>query len=137
MSRSHLTTLFKGVGVGYLPHESKSQSNLLPETQQDSAMASPVRCRPLPYTTSKEQRSTETLQSMIVASTECLPVIQNSHDELSISRETHLDDVPVSSSSRENDLHEARSLTLWLNSLLAKISDNSSTISRADESRLP
>lgn len=70
-----------------------------------------MRCRPLPYTSSNEKRSTETLKQVPISSTENISSkSKDSSEQLIINK----------SSKTENDQSQAK----WLGSLLSKMSDN-------------
>jgi hypothetical protein len=93
--------------------------------------ASLIRCRAIPYTSSNEKRSTETLKQVFISSTEHIPETIKDLTEQSITNLSIPNLVTNKSSKTDNELYDGQSQIKWLDSLLAKISDNvSSTSSR-------
>jgi hypothetical protein len=86
-----------------------------------------IRCRPIPYTSSNEKRSTETLKQVLIYSTEHLPLNTKVLDEQLIEKKRDLNHVSEISLKTESKLHNDQSEIKWLNSLLSKLSDNVSS----------
>ncbi len=96
-------------------------------TSEYQETGSLIRCRPIPYTSSHEKRSTETLKQVPIDSTEHIaPKNKNLDEELIENKNDHNYVVDISSKT-ENNLHDDQSQIKWLDSLLSKISDNVST----------
>ncbi len=93
-------------------------------TSEYQETAGLIRCRPIPYTSSNEKRSTETLKKVLISSTEHIPSKTKELDEQLNAKQSdpnHVSDIP---SKTENKLHNDQSQIKWLDSLLSKISDN-------------
>jgi hypothetical protein len=97
------------------------QQNTTSEYQETASL---IRCRPIPYTSSNEQRSTETLKQVLICSTEHISLKSKDLNEQSIPSESDLHYVPDIPSKTESDSHNDQSQTKWLDSLLSKMSDN-------------
>ncbi|CAF0796021.1 unnamed protein product [Rotaria sordida] len=103
----------------------KHQVNIL----EYSKIASPIRCRPIPYTVSNEMRSTESLRQEFICSTEHISLTTKELNEQLITNKNDLNyrsDIPL---KIESELYDDQSQKQWLDSLLSKISDNISRTS--------
>ncbi|CAF3535060.1 unnamed protein product [Rotaria sordida] len=103
----------------------KHQVNIL----EYSKIASPIRCRPIPYTVSNEMRSTESLRQEFICSTEHISLTTKELNEQQITNKNDLNyrsDIPL---KIESELYDDQSQRQWLDSLLSKISDNISRTS--------
>jgi len=83
-----------------------------------------IRCRPLPYTSSNEKRSTETLKQVLICSTEHISPKSREPSKQFIESKNDLDYVPDKSLKTEHDLPNDQSQIKWLDSLFSKMSDN-------------
>ena len=93
-------------------------------TSEYQAIGSIIRCRPIPYTSSNEKRSTETLKQVLISSTEHISSKTKELDEQLIAKKSDPNHVSDLISKPENKLHNDQSQRKWLDSLLSKISDN-------------
>lgn len=103
----------------------QQQQQVITSDYQETA--SPIRCRPIPYTSSNEKRSTETLKQVLIDSSEHSSLKNQDLDEGLIANRNDLNYISDISSKTQNDLHDDQSQNKWLDSLLSKISDNVNT----------
>jgi hypothetical protein len=93
-------------------------------TSEYQEIARPIRCRPLPCTSSNEKRSTETLKQVLICSTEHISPTSKESSEQLIESKNDLNNVSDKSLKTENDLPNDQSPIKWLDSLFSKMSDN-------------
>ncbi len=91
--------------------------------------ASLMRCRPIPYTSSDEKRSTATLEQIHICSTEHIPLKSKDPDEQLISSESDLKNTLDKPLKTRSDSYNNQSQIEWLDSLLSKMSNNVSSTS--------
>ncbi len=92
-------------------------------------IVNPMRCRPIPYTSSNEKGSTATLEELLVCSTEHVSLKYQDLDEQLISNENDVKYASNKSLKTESNSYSNQSQIAWLDSLLSKMSNNISTTS--------
>ena len=100
-------------------------------TSEYQEAAGLIRCRAIPYTSSNEKGSTETLKQVLISSTEHISQTIKNLTEQSVINLSDPNLVTNKSLKTENESHDGQSQNKWLDSLISKISDNiGSTSSR-------
>ncbi|UJR28800.1 hypothetical protein I4U23_010025 [Adineta vaga] len=103
----------------------KSESILI-ENPENARL---IRCHPIPYMSSKEKISTETLQQVFIESTEQITLkTKDFKENLDTNERIHEKDITIISSQIDSTINNSQSQTKWLNSLLSKISNGPSNI---------
>ncbi|CAF4372649.1 unnamed protein product, partial [Rotaria sp. Silwood2] len=91
--------------------------------------ASPIRCRPIPYTVSNEKRSTESLRQEFLCSPKYISLTIKELNEQLITSKNDLNDTSNILLKIDDELYDDQSQKQWLDSLLSKISNNISRTS--------
>ena len=111
--------------------EPSSKSNLDLKQQINTSdyadTVNPIRCRPIPYTSSNEKGSAATSEQLLVCPTEHLPLKYQDPSKQLISSESNVKNASDKPTKTESDSYSNRSQMTWLHSLLSKMSSNVSS----------